>query len=90
VDSLVPGGSHLLSKFSELFEHETADESNKVVASRIGEIEMGALQTQQRLQQEIRKLTISIESGWPLLGRCEACPKVYFLEKARRINLEKG
>jgi len=76
--SLVAKGSHLSNSIREFVKRETEDESNIEAARRIGKIEGKAVEPQRRLQQEIRKLILRIESGEPLLGGCEICPRIYF------------
>lgn len=80
-DRLVAEGSHLSNSIREFIKRETEDEFNIEAARRIKKIEEDAFIPQQKLQQEIRKLVLRIESGEPLLGGCEICPKLYFSAK---------
>jgi len=76
--TLVAKGSHLFNSISEFIKRETEEEFNISTAKRIKMIEEDAFKPQQKIRQEIRKLILRIESGEPLLGGCEICPRVYF------------
>ncbi|UCC32914.1 MAG: hypothetical protein JSW53_03710 [Candidatus Bathyarchaeota archaeon] len=41
---------------------------------QIEELENNATEIGREIEQKIRKLILRIESGGPLLGRCEVCP----------------
>lgn len=75
--SLVAKGGHLLGKISKFIEQETGDENNASIVKRNKQIEKEAFDVQRELQHEIRMLVERVESGEPLLGGCDACPKVY-------------
>jgi hypothetical protein len=76
--SLIARGNHLFKvKVKKFLEREIIDESNIEAAYQIQKIEEEALTAQPSFQREARKLIIRIESGEPLLGGCETCPKVY-------------
>lgn len=75
---LVAKGSHLLSNMRKFKKSESEDEFNIEAARRVGKLEEKAREAQRRFRQEIRKLILRIESGEPLLGGCEICPKIYF------------
>ena len=79
--SLIARGNHLFKRVKEFLERETVDESNITAVYQIQKIEEQALAAQLSLQREVRKLIIRIESGEPLLGGCETCPKVYIRAK---------
>lgn len=79
-DSLVAVGSHLFNSIREFIRCETEDEFNIKIAKRIENIERDAIKIRQEIEEEIRKLILRIESGEPLLGGCEICPKICFSE----------
>ncbi|GEM_PF-2852987 len=76
--SLIARGNHLFKvKVKKFLEREIIDESNIAAVYQIQKVEEEALAAQPSFQREVRKLIIRIESGEPLLGGCETCPKVY-------------
>jgi hypothetical protein len=75
-DTLIAKGQ-LLGKVTKFVVRETADKSNMLIVSQIKKVEGDASDAQGRLQEEIRRLILKIESGQPLVGGCETCPQVY-------------
>lgn len=80
--NLVAKGKHLYRKIDEFIKREREDESNIKTIKQIEKIENKAFEIRRTLQQEMRKLILKIESGEPLLGGCETCPKIYFSDNS--------
>jgi len=74
---LVAKGKSLFKKVKDFIEGETKDEVNINVVEHIEKIQNKATEIGRELEEEIRKLILRIESGGPLLGRCEIC-QIYF------------
>jgi hypothetical protein len=75
-DTLIAKGQ-LFGKVTKFLVRETADKSNMLVVSQIKKIEGDTSDAQRKLQEEIRRIILKIESGQPLIGGCETCPQVY-------------
>jgi len=73
----VAKGKQIEGKVKKFLECEVKGKSNMATVSKISKIEDRAIEVSRELQKEIRKLILKIESGEPLLGGCEECPKVY-------------
>jgi hypothetical protein len=72
----------LFGKIDAFVRREIKDESNIALARQITEILKEAFGAQGKFQQELRQLLMRIdESGEPLLGGCNGCPKVYFSKR---------
>ena len=76
-DTIVAKGKELLNHLEVFIENETEDEECIKNAKRIAKLERDAIKIRGEIEQEIRKLILKIESGEPLLGGCELCPKIY-------------
>lgn len=78
VGSLIAKGRRLFGIIRNFIEQETGDENNASIVKRTEQTEKEAFDVQRELQHEIRMLVERVESGEPLLGGCDTCPKVYF------------
>jgi hypothetical protein len=75
---LVGKGKGMRVKLEKFLKSESEDEANIVVVSEIEKSEDEANKASRNLQREIRKLILRIDSGEPLLGECDTCPRVYW------------
>ena len=81
---LIARGKGLSSQVKRLIEEEIKNEHNIATVYGILKLEKEASEAQLRLQQEVRKLIMRIESGEPLLGGCDTCPKLYIRARPRQ------
>jgi hypothetical protein len=65
-------------------EEEIKNEHNIAADHGILKLEKETSEAQLRLQQTVRKLIMRIESGEPLLGGCDTCPKFHIGARQRQ------
>jgi len=77
VDSARAKGTHLFKPIQEFIKKETQSQVNIGIVKRIRQDELESARTRQELETEIRKLILRVESGSPLIGKCETCQIFY-------------
>ena len=81
---LIARGKGLSSQVKRFIEEEIKNEHNIAAVYGILKLEKEASEVQLRLQLEVRKLIMRVESGEPLLGGCDTCPKLYIRARPRQ------
>ncbi len=71
--NLVASGTHLFEGITEFVSHEKKELFNIEAVKRIGESQNGANKVRDRIEHEIRKILLRIDSGTSLRGGCEIC-----------------
>jgi hypothetical protein len=80
---LIAKGKELSSRVKTFIREEIKNSRNIAAVYDILKAEREASEAQVLLQQAVRKLIMRIESGEPLLGNCDACPKVYITARPK-------
>ena len=85
---LIAKGKRLSSQVKAFVKEEINNQDNVVTVNVNLRTENEAAEAQLKFQQVIRKLIMRVESGEPLLGGCDTCPKVFIGLEGRHSGVD--